>query len=113
MRALERGEGPTSIARRLEVDRSFVWRVGRRLADTGRRKSLPMGGHRRPRLASLEGTIRSWIKEQPDLTIDEMRARLAERGVRMSVGGMWTQLDRWGLSYKKKRFAPASRTART
>ena len=64
------------------------------------------------RLAPLEDTLRAWIKEQPDLTLAEMRARLAKEGMAISMGGLWQQLDRWKLAFKKKPCAPVSRTGR-
>lgn len=81
LRALERGERPTSIARRLEVSRFWVRLVRGRLASHGLRASLPVGGHRKPRLAGVESTLRSWIKTQPDLTLAEMCQRLARLGI--------------------------------
>ena len=41
--ALERGEGLSAIARRLEVSRVWVYRVRDRKQTTGLRTSLPMG----------------------------------------------------------------------
>jgi transposase len=49
LRALERGEGPTEIARRFEVSRIWVYQVRDRWQKTGERCSLPIGGHRRSR----------------------------------------------------------------
>jgi len=45
--ALGRGEGPTAIARRLEVSRVWVYQVRNREQQTGRRTSFQIGGHRR------------------------------------------------------------------
>lgn len=114
--ALERGECPGAVVRRLEVGRTWLWRLAERRARTGGREALPGGGARRPsKLAHLEAEMRGWIAERPDLTLEEMRGRLVEgHGVSISSSGLWYQLSRWGLTFKKKASTPASRaSART
>jgi len=78
LRALARGERPTDISRRLEVSRVWVYQVRRRLEVEGRQTSLPMGGHRKSRLAGFEAEVRSWIRSKPDLTLDQISKRLAD-----------------------------------
>jgi transposase len=109
LRALDRGERPTQIARRFEVSRVWVYQVRDRLRETGERGSYPIGGHRRSRLAGLEPVLRSWIEAQPDLTLAEMQQRLREQGVSIKVGALWHQLNQWNLSFKKN---PARQRAR-
>jgi transposase len=109
LRALDRGERPTQIARRFEVSRGWVYRVRDRLRETGERGSYPIGGHRRSRRAGLEAVLRSWIEAQPDLTLAEMQQRLREQGVAIKVGALWHQLNQWNLSFKKN---PARERAR-
>jgi len=101
LRALERSEPPTAIARRFEVSRMWVYRVRQRWQKSGVRGSLPMGGYRRSRVAALEPVVRNWIEQQADLTLAETCARLAERGVTIHVPALWHQLDKWGLTFKK------------
>jgi len=62
--ALERGERPADIASRYEVSRVWVYQVRNRFRQTGQRGSLPMGGHRRSRIAGMEQTIRGWIRAE-------------------------------------------------
>lgn len=57
--ALDRGERPTAIARRLEVSRVWVYRVRERRQKTGRRSSFKIGGHRRSRVAEKEPVVRA------------------------------------------------------
>lgn len=99
--ALERGEGPTAIARRYEVSRLWVYQVRKRWQEDGQRHSLPMGGYRRSRIAHKEVQIRQWIEATPDLTLVELSERLAEQGIQIKVPALWHQLDKWGLSFKK------------
>jgi transposase len=49
----------------------------------------------------MEQTIRMWIKEQPDLTLEQIGERLAEQGIEITTSPLWYQLDKWGLSFKK------------
>jgi transposase len=54
LRALDRGERPSEIARRFEVGRAWVYHVRDRLQSTGERGSFQIGGHRRSRLAEFQ-----------------------------------------------------------
>src|SRR5271167_4530388 len=76
LRALDRGDRPTEIARRFEVSRIWVYQVRGREQETGVRTSLPIGGHRRSRLVEMEPVLRAWIAAQPDLTLAELQERL-------------------------------------
>lgn len=101
IRALERGDRPSTIAERFEVSRVYVYDVKRRLSQ-GERSSQKVGGHRVSKLAPWEPAIRSWIAAQPDLTLAELAARLkAEAGLVLTPPAIWHQLNRWGLSFKK------------
>ena len=99
--ALQRGERPSDIARRFEVSRVWVYQVRDRFRNHGERCSHPIGGHRRSRIAHLESTVRTWIKEQPDLTLAQLCARLAQQGIQIKPPALWHQLDKWKLSFKK------------
>jgi len=101
LRGLERGEGPTHIARRLEVSRDWVYAVRNRLKETGERCSHQVGGYRRSRLADSEGLLREWITERADLTLEELRERLDEHGIEIKTTALWHQLNKWGLTFKK------------
>ena len=101
LRAVACGERPTAIAARLEVSRVWVYQVAKRFKQSGQRGSLPMGGHRRSRVAALESTLREWIKAEADVTLAELCARLGERGIAIKVPALWHQLNKWKLTFKK------------
>lgn len=82
LRAIERGDRPTEIAKRFEVSRVWVYQVRDRLRDQGVRSSLRMGGHRRSRLEGMEATLRGWLRAEPDLTLAQLSERLADQGSR-------------------------------
>jgi transposase len=108
--ALDRGERPTAIARRLEVSRVWVYQVRGREQKTGQRTSLRIGGHRRSRVAEMESVLRAWIEKEPGLSLAELCQRLVERGVVIKIGALWHQLNKWNLTFKKN---PARQRART
>ena len=113
LRAVARGERPTAIAARLEVSRVWVYQVAKRFKQSGQRGSLPMGGHRRSRVAALESTLRGWIKAEADVTLAELCVRLGERGIAIKVPALWHQLNKWKLTFKKKLYTPASSRVQT
>ena len=108
--ALDRGERPSSIARRLEVSRVWVYHVRDREQKTGKRTSFQIGGHRRSRVAEMESVLRAWIEAEPDLALSELSERLAKQGVLIKPGALWHQLNKWNLTFKKN---PARQRART
>src|SRR5664279_3200217 len=108
--ALVRGERPSSIARRLEVSRVWVYQVRDREHKTGKRTSFQIGGHRRSRVAEMESVLRAWIEAEPDLALSELSERLAGQGVLIKPGALWHQLNKWNLTFKKN---PARQRART
>lgn len=110
--ALERGERPSDIARRFEVSRVWVYQVRDRFRNHGERGSHAIGGHRRSRIAHLESTVRTWIKEQPDLTLAQLCARLAQQGIQIKPPALWHQLDKWKLSFEKNAARQRARTRR-
>ena len=107
---LERGEGATSIARRLEVSLRWVYHVKDRFERSGERSGMKRGGYRCSRVADLEPQIRSWLKKEVDMTLAELCERLAGQGVAIKITALWHQLDKWNLTFKKN---PARQRART
>ena len=108
--ALERGERPSAIARRLEVSRVWVYQVEARKKKTGQKTSFPIGGHRRSRIADMEPELRAWIEAEPDLALNQICDRLRKKGVAIKSGALWHQLNKWNLTFKKN---PARQRART
>ena len=101
LRALDRGDRPTEIARRFEVSRIWVYQVRDRVQQTGQRSSFQIGGHRRSRLVEMEPMLRGWIAAEPGLTLVELQERLALQGVSIKIGALWHQLNKWNLTFKK------------
>src|SRR5215469_9185793 len=54
-------------------------------------------------LAAHAAFLLALVNEQADLTLEEIRERLAECGVRVAVSSIWRFFDRHGISFKKNR----------
>jgi transposase len=52
------------------------------------------------------------IETKTDITLDEIRARLKKRGVRVSLWTVWSFYDRHDFSFKKKRLRQRAGSAR-
>jgi len=78
---------------------AVVW--VRRWRDTGSSSALAMGGFRG---TPLDGEA-AWLLElnaaQPDLTLEEIQASLAERGVNVAISTIWRFFHRRRISFKK------------
>jgi len=79
---------------------AIVW--VRRARETGERTARPQGQPRRSKLDAHRAFLLGLIEAKDDISLVEMQERLAaERGIRASVGTIWTFLDRAGLTFKK------------
>ncbi len=88
------------------------WRALAR--EQGDAKPRPVGGDQRSRAIEAQAElILSLYEATRDITLQELRAALAERGVVVGYGGLWRFFDRHGLTLKKRRRTRPSRTART
>jgi putative transposase len=80
--------------------------------ETGSFAAKPMGGDHSSR---LHGEERAWLLERveavPDLTLEELRLELADRGVRVGYGTVWRFFAAEGISFKKNRARRRAGTA--
>jgi transposase len=82
------------------VATAIVW--VRRARASGERTARRQGQPRRSKLDPQRDFLLGLVEQTPDMTTVEMRQRLAtERGIKASVGTIWTFLDRCGLTFKK------------
>jgi transposase len=93
---------------------SYIYKALIRRRRTGQVIASPRRGHRpRKLLPGQEAALAAHIEAHPDLTLAALQAwLLAEHGVRVSNGAMWSAVARLGLSFKKRRSARANKTAR-
>ncbi len=88
------------------------WRALKR--EQGDPSPRPMGGDQRSRHIEAHGDlILSLYEAMPDITLQELRAALAERGVSVGYGGLWRFFERRGITVKKRRRMRPSRRGPT
>jgi transposase len=71
-----------------------------------------MGGYKRSPLDGHADVLLALNAEQPDLTVDEFRAALRDRGIRAGRGSVWRFFERHEISYKKNRARRRAEPAR-
>jgi transposase len=112
--AVAAGASHREAAERFGVSAASVsrWRNLERQQGDARPKAL--GGDRRSgRIEAHKQTILAALKATPDLAIEELRRRLAEKGLVFGEGTVRRFLDRHGITRKKRRRTPANRNAQT
>lgn len=82
---------------------------------SGQSDPLPMGGDRRSaRIEAEADFLLALINKTDDMTLHEMRRRLAEeRRLQVGVGTLWRFFDRRGITWKKRRRTRANRAGLT
>ncbi len=114
LEAYQRGEGSLETrAGRFGVSLGWAEKIGRALRQTGRMER-PAGGKRGPAskvTPEIQESLRGWVKEQPDLTLEELQKRLQERlRLKISVSRLWLVLRDLDLRLKKSHSTPPSKT---
>jgi transposase len=108
------GHGVEESARIFGISRRTVWRYCKAHARTGSLAPKRRGGCRKSPLVAYEKSLRRWIKQQNDITLVAMQARIAhEYALCVSLTALWRQIDRLNLSYKKNASRRRARSARS
>ena len=83
---------------------SSAIKLMQRVRATGSTAPAKIGGYRRPLLDGHEELLRELTIGKPGITLVEIKAALAERGIEAGhISTIWTMLRRLGLSHKKSR----------
>jgi transposase len=105
--ACDRGMPTKRVAEVFDVSPAWVRRLKQRRRETGETSPRPSGG---VRVRKIDMTrLAELVKEQPDATARELREKL---DVRCAESAIYAALGRLGLSFKKRRSTPPSRTGR-
>ncbi len=113
--AVDGGMAARAAARVFRVSVSYIYKALIRRRRTGEVSASSRRGHRPRKLTPVqEAALAEHIAAYPDLTLAALQSwLLAEHGVQLSNGAMWSAVARLGLSFKKRRSARPSRTVRT
>jgi transposase len=99
---VEEGESAREAARILGVGASSTIRWVDRFATTGSVAAKPGTGHCRSKLEAHKDWLLDLAKAEPDLTLEEIRARLVEqKQQKAGLGSIWRFFDRHKMSFKK------------
>ena len=79
--------------------------------ESGRLTAKPMGGDHSSRLKGERTWLLERIAAAPDLTLEELRAELADRGVHVGYGTVWRFFAAEDISFKKNRARQRTRAA--
>jgi transposase len=114
VRAIEDGVSCRQAAVRFGVSASSAirWRaLSRRQGDV---RPGPLGGDRRSaRIEAHSALILELLANKDDVTLAEIKASLAERGISAGMGTLWRFFDRHKITLKKSRRTRTSRPAQT
>jgi transposase len=109
--AVDRGMSRRQAAALFGVGISTVVNWVKRWRSSGSVAAKPMGGDHRSRLTNERGWILERIDAVPDLTLEELRDELKERGVIVGYGTVWRFFEREAISFKKNRARGRARAA--
>jgi transposase len=111
--AVDRGRRVYELAPLFEVSVSYVYKALARRRVTGIKTALPKRGRPGRKLDRHLKALIAHLTTHPDTTLAELVEWTArERGVRVCVATMWATLEAVGITLKKRRVMPPSRSAR-
>lgn len=115
LQAYEQGEGSEArLAQRFRVSLSYVKKIRRQLQHTGKMERVPHHPGRKPKFTEpVRQQLRSWLEQQPDLTLAELQEQLQQhRQLSVSLPSLWIVLRKIGMRLKKSHSTPKSATRR-
>lgn len=110
IRAAADGMSARGAARRLGVGESTATAWVLRWRQTGSTQAKSPKGRGRSPLAAHTAWLLDLIAAHADLTLEEIRERLAARGVTTGISSVWRFFHRHGISFKKNRACKRART---
>jgi transposase len=108
---VDSGLGVYEAASLFQVSVSYIYKALARRRTTGETAARQQRCTVPRRLAAHEDALRARAASNPDATIADLQAWLAERGVSASYGSVWNALDRLNLTYKKTGSRGGARSA--
>jgi transposase len=102
VRAVEAGGSRNAVAAQFDVSISFVVKLLQRWRDRGTIAPDQYGGWRKPVLAPHTALIREIVAAENDMTLEELRLRLAADGIQTSCPTLCRFLKALKLTRKKR-----------
>ena len=99
---IEQGATREEAAERFGVSLSSVGRFLRLERETGSVSPAQFGGYKRFALAAHKDRVRRLVAQQPDITLAELRAKLAKQKVTVGQTSIFRFLRHLNLTFKKK-----------
>jgi len=113
VRAIDGGLSRRAAAAKFDVSIASAVRWYQRFRRQGDVRPDRIGGDRTSHhIETHASRILGWIEENKDITIKEIREKLAEEGHPFSHGAVWRLLDRHDYTFKKRQRMQANRTGR-
>lgn len=116
LEAYDRGEGSLrELAERFGVSSPYAWKISAQRKRTGQVERVEQRhGPESKVTGAVEQQLRTWVRQQPDLTLVEIQERLWETGrLQVSVARVWQVLRRrLQLRLKKSHSTPRNKTPR-
>jgi transposase len=101
--AIDAGMSRRAAAARFGVSASSVIRWDQRRRQEGHARPRAQGGDRNSRRIEAHASIiLERVREAPDITLAELRAHLAGRGVAVAVSTLWRFFARHQITLKKR-----------
>ena len=115
IRAVESGLSRNAAAKRFGISAASAVRWMQAYLSTGRTQAKPCGGDRRSgRIEAQADFLRAAIHQTPDITLAELQQRLrSERGETFAISTLHEFFRRHGITLKKRRRTPVSRSVMT
>src|SRR3989304_3094827 len=115
LEAYDRGEGGLrELAERFGVSSPYAWKISAQRKRTGQVERVEQRhGPESKVTGAVEQRLRTWVRQQPDLTLVEIQERLWETArLPVSVPRVWQVLRRMQLRLKKNHSTPRNKTRR-
>ena len=112
--AIDGGSPAKAVAQVFQVSVSYIYKALARREATGEIEARLQRNHQTLKLYDHHAALAAEVARRPDVTLQELREwLLATHGVSASLGLMHKTLVRLGLTLKKSRGGPKSRTGPT
>ena len=104
IQVVENGMAARAAARQFVIGDATAIRWVKRWRETGSVEAKSIKGQSRSPLKRHEEWLLDLVRQEPDLTLEEIQRRLLdERQQKAGIGSVWRFFDRNGISFNKKR----------